>query len=77
MKRRRSTDPDVRKGLLSIRYSFITSSGLQPNTSSVLKNTMADGDPLSRSTVEKYLDCGNLKNGFARVRCPECKNEYL
>jgi Transposase zinc-binding domain/Putative transposase len=27
--------------------------------------------------VEKYLDCGILKNGFARVRCPECKSEYL
>ena len=28
-------------------------------------------------TVEKYLDCGMLKNGFARIRCPSCKNEYL
>jgi hypothetical protein len=23
------------------------------------------------------IDCGNLKNGFARIRCPFCKNEYL
>lgn len=27
--------------------------------------------------VAKYLDCGMLKNGFARVRCPNCKNEFL
>jgi hypothetical protein len=23
------------------------------------------------------MDCGMLKNGFARVRCPTCKDEYL
>jgi hypothetical protein len=28
-------------------------------------------------TVGKYLDCGNLKRGFARVRCPGCREEYL
>jgi hypothetical protein len=22
--------------------------------------------------VEKYLDCGNPKCGFARIRCPDC-----
>ena len=27
--------------------------------------------------VGKYLDCGILKNGFARIRCPICKDEYL
>ncbi|MCI0606295.1 transposase zinc-binding domain-containing protein, partial [bacterium] len=30
-----------------------------------------------RSTVERFINCGVLKNGFARVRCPQCKNEYL
>jgi hypothetical protein len=28
-------------------------------------------------TVGKYLDCGNLKRGFARIRCPQCREEYL
>ncbi len=28
-------------------------------------------------TVERYLDCGLPENGFARVRCDACKNEYL
>ena len=28
-------------------------------------------------TVRKYLDCGNLKRGFARIRCPQCREEYL
>ncbi|HJZ12569.1 MAG TPA: transposase zinc-binding domain-containing protein [Acidobacteriota bacterium] len=27
--------------------------------------------------VAKYLDCGMLKNGFARIRCPCCREEYL
>ena len=25
----------------------------------------------------KYLDCGDLHMGFARVRCEECEHEYL
>ena len=25
----------------------------------------------------RYLDCGLFENGFARVRCPECAEEYL
>ena len=27
--------------------------------------------------VDQYLDCGILTNGFARVRCPQCRAEYL
>ncbi|MDP3283136.1 MAG: transposase zinc-binding domain-containing protein, partial [Desulfobacterales bacterium] len=27
--------------------------------------------------VLDYLKCEDLKEGFARVRCPECKYEYL
>jgi len=27
--------------------------------------------------VRRYLDCGLFENGFARVRCPECHEEYL
>jgi len=27
--------------------------------------------------VEKYLDCGNPKCGFARIRCPDCGSERL
>ena len=27
--------------------------------------------------VSEYLDCGDLRNGFARVRCPDCYEEYL
>ena len=25
----------------------------------------------------RYLDCGLYENGFARIRCPECREEYL
>ena len=27
--------------------------------------------------VQNFLQCGDLKQGFARVRCPDCHHEYL
>lgn len=33
--------------------------------------------PVVAEVVEKYLACGILKHGFARVRCGACKHEYL
>ena len=27
--------------------------------------------------VRRYLDCGLFENGFARIRCPDCAEEYL
>ena len=33
--------------------------------------------PVIRETVYKHLNCGDLKQGFARVRCPDCGHEYL
>lgn len=29
------------------------------------------------TVIYKYLDCGDLHKGFARVRCEECVHEYL
>jgi hypothetical protein len=29
------------------------------------------------TVIYKYLDCGDLHMGFARVRCEECAHEYL
>jgi hypothetical protein len=33
--------------------------------------------PVVRKAVEKYLECGILENGFARVVCGTCKAEFL
>ena len=33
--------------------------------------------PIVQEVVEKYLDCGNPKCGFARIRCPDCGTERL
>ncbi|MBU1901948.1 transposase zinc-binding domain-containing protein [Patescibacteria group bacterium] len=27
--------------------------------------------------VHKFMDCGDLERGFARVRCDHCQHEYL
>ena len=32
---------------------------------------------ITRRIVYKYLDCGILEHGFARVVCPQCKAEFL
>jgi hypothetical protein len=29
--------------------------------------------PVVKDVVEKYLDCGNPRSGFARIRCPRCR----
>ncbi len=33
--------------------------------------------PIIPEVVDKFLDCGDLARGFARVRCDHCKHEYL
>ena len=33
--------------------------------------------PYVKRVIYRYLDCGVLKNGFARVRCEDCGHEYL
>jgi hypothetical protein len=33
--------------------------------------------PVIEDVVHAYLKCGDLKQGFARVRCPDCHHEYL
>jgi hypothetical protein len=33
--------------------------------------------PQIRKSVDAYLKCGDLHEGFARVRCPQCKHEMF
>ena len=33
--------------------------------------------PYVKDVIHRYLDCGDLHNGFARIKCPDCKHEYL
>jgi len=33
--------------------------------------------PVIPQVVHKFLDCGNLDRGFARIRCDHCQHEYL
>jgi len=68
---------DIRSGRSSIGCFFIISSGLSPNTRSVssgstgfavLRREANEGGffrPLVKEVVERYLDCGNRKCGFA------------
>ncbi len=33
--------------------------------------------PAIHRAVEKFLECGDLQHGFARVRCPDCAHEFF
>jgi len=33
--------------------------------------------PIIKDVVERYLDCGNPRCGFARICCPDCRQERL
>lgn len=33
--------------------------------------------PVINHVVQKYLECGDLHQGFARIKCPDCQHEYL
>ena len=33
--------------------------------------------PVISHVVRKYLECGDLHKGFARIKCPDCHHEYL
>jgi hypothetical protein len=33
--------------------------------------------PVIRHVVEQYLTCGDLRCGFARLRCPSCREDHL
>jgi hypothetical protein len=29
------------------------------------------------TSIEKFIKCGDVKEGFARVRCPDCREEFF
>lgn len=33
--------------------------------------------PVICESIDKFLKCGDLKEGFVRVRCPECGTEFF
>jgi len=33
--------------------------------------------PMVVRSVEAFLSCGRLQGGFARIRCPKCRDEHL
>ncbi len=33
--------------------------------------------PVIRRSIDKFLKCGDLKEGFARVRCDDCDEEMF
>jgi hypothetical protein len=33
--------------------------------------------PYIEKVICRYLDCGDLSHGFARVKCKDCSHEYL
>ena len=33
--------------------------------------------PIIRTSIERFLKCGDLKEGFARVKCTKCEKELF
>ena len=33
--------------------------------------------PIIEEVINKFLECGDLSKGFARIRCPQCQHEML
>ena len=33
--------------------------------------------PVIRTAIEKFFKCGDLQEGFARIRCPDCGKEFF
>ena len=33
--------------------------------------------PVIRGAIDKFLECGDLRHGFARVRCPKCGEQFF
>ena len=49
----------------------------QPNITERFEPKYGFFRPVIREVVRNYLTCGDLKKGFARVRCGDCSKEYL
>ena len=54
--------------------TIIWDGGLYPSTTDNIPKKQAD---FLKLVIYKYLDCGDLHQGFARVKCEECHHEYL
>jgi ribosomal protein S27E len=81
--------PGIRSGRSSTGFSSIISTGSWPSMRAVssgstgfavLRREANEGGffrPIVKEVVERYLDCGNPRSGFARLRCPDCREERL
>ena len=45
--------------------------------SKILESPFGYFRPVIGDVARRYLACGDIRRGFARVRCPECGHEYL
>ncbi len=41
------------------------------------RNSTVRGDPIIGDVARRFLRCGDLHYGFARVRCPDCRHEMF
>lgn len=47
------------------------------STRSGSKGGTGSGGPTFQKVITRYLECGDLHLGFARVKCRDCRHEYL
>ena len=71
--RSKSTSPATRKLLLSGAASTPISRSFSRSIASATSPATASFRDVIPEVVGKFLECGDLEKGFARVRCPECR----
>jgi hypothetical protein len=60
-----------------VRSLWQTSHSIDPHAETKMKSVTKTIENIIADVVRKYLVCGDLKQGFARVRCDKCGHEYL
>lgn len=71
-----STNPDARRRRPCFGWCPIICIACKRSMTTVSRASTARG-PVVAQVADKFLACGVLEHGFARIRCDACTHEYL
>lgn len=73
-KRYRTRDPEASPFFTLVRDYFDEFEQVYPQR---FQKRYGFWRPVIRDSIDKFLKCGDLKEGFARIRCPDCGTEFF